>query len=68
MATCYTFKRRGGAEHMERTPRPVINAAALIRGRPPGLQLSLIEGCLPHARWNNQREIESRLKSSAARL
>lgn len=52
-------ERSGGAEHTEKTPLLLAMPRSYKR-RPPGLQLSLIDGCLPLTRRKNQQEIESR--------
>lgn len=55
------FKRRVERSIWRKRRRPLSMPRSYKR-RPLGLQLSLIEGCLPLTRRNNQREIESGLK------
>lgn len=60
------FKRRVERSIWRKRRRPLSMPRSYKR-RPLGLQLSLIEGCLPLTRRNNQREIESRFKKSLGR-
>lgn len=61
------FLKRRVERSIWRKRRHPLSMPCSYKRRPLGLQLSLIEGCLPLTRRNNQREIESRLKKQLGR-